>query len=70
MCVCWMLWKQLLRVHGGIHWSTICVLKYDVLFEVLYKYQILEYNSGVTGTDYKEKKYFLYDYMYFISSRI
>lgn len=50
MCVCWLLWKQLLRVHGGIHWNTMCVLKYDVLFEVLYNYQMLKYNSSVIGT--------------------
>lgn len=33
---------------------------------------MLGYNLGVIGMDYKEKKYFLYDYifMYFILLRI
>lgn len=48
----------------------IFVLKYDVLFRVFYNYQMLEYNSGVIGTD--NKYIFSYDYIFmnFISSRI
>lgn len=48
----------------------IFVLKYDVLFKVFYNYQMLEYYSGVIGTD--NKYIFSYDYIFmnFISSRI